>query len=150
MLIHPQSPPGTPAELSTIFHRFETHLGLELRARDRRRVEQGVAERMRSLGLAQVSDYLSHLGTEAEFNALIRFATIAESWFFRDTGQMRLIRHLLLPEIIATRQSQRRLRIWSAGCAAGQETWSLAMLVADALPDASRWDVLILGTDINA
>lgn len=150
MLIHPQSPPGTPAELSTIFRRLETHLGLELRARDRRRVEQGVAERMRSLGLAQVSDYLSHLGTEAEFNALIRFATIAESWFFRDTGQMRLIRHLLLPEIIAARQSQRRLRIWSAGCAAGQETWSLAMLVADALPDASRWDVLILGTDINA
>lgn len=150
MLSRPHTPSAAAAELTTIFRRLETHLGLELRPRDRRRVEQGVAQRMRSLRLTELSDYLPHLATDAEFNTLIRYATIAESWFFRDSGQMRLIRHLLLPELIASRRSRRRLRIWSAGCASGQEAWSLAMLVADALPSASRWDVLILGTDINA
>ncbi len=146
----PKVPPSTTAELEQLCNELEMEIGLELRARDRRRIEQGVAERMRRLRLTRLSDYLPHLRTDAERNALIRIATIAESWFFRDTGQMRLIRHLLLPQLIAARQTQRRLRLWSAGCAGGQEAWSLAMLVAEALPEASRWEVLILGTDINA
>ena len=143
------APLGSPVEWERIFEQLESEIGLELRARDRRRIQQGVAERMRRLRLTRLHEYLPRLGTDTERAALIRVATIAESWFFRDTGQMRLIRHLLLPRLIAARQAQRRLRLWSAGCAGGQETWSLAMLVAEALPEASRWEVLILGTDIN-
>lgn len=145
----PKFSPDATASLAKIFSRLETHLGLELRSRDQRRVEQGVADRMKALGLKRIGDYLPLLNTVAEFGALIRVATVGESWFFRDSGQMRLVRHLLLPQLIAARHRQHRLRIWSAGCATGQEAWSLAMLVRDALPDASGWDISILGTDIN-
>src|SRR5262249_42322976 len=47
------------------------------------------------------------------------------------------------------RQGSRRLRIWSAGCASGEEPYTLAMLVRGLIPDLADWNVEILGTDIN-
>jgi len=56
----------------------------------------------------------------------------------------------ILPEIITQRQnSGRRIRIWSAGCATGEEPYSIAMLLRDLIPDIQTWSVLILATDIN-
>lgn len=72
-----------------------------------------------------------------------------ETYFFRDHGQFDLLRLRLLPELIEHRRNTKKLRIWSAGCASGEEAYSLAMLVDLLLPDRGDWDILVLGSDID-
>ncbi|MDZ4255339.1 MAG: CheR family methyltransferase [Sulfuritalea sp.] len=72
-----------------------------------------------------------------------------ETYFFRDQGQSDLLRLRLLPELIERRRDARTLRLWSAGCASGEEAYSLAMLVDMLLPQRDGWDIFILGSDIN-
>ena len=72
-----------------------------------------------------------------------------ETYFFRDHGQFDLLRLRLLPELIARRRGAKKLRLWSAGCASGEEAYSLAMLVDMLLPERDGWDILILGSDID-
>ena len=80
----------------------------------------------------------------AAWSALVDRLTIAETYFFRDAGQMELLRDHLLPQLMREAQG-RRLRVWSAGCSTGEELYSVAMLL-DSLgnPPAD-----LLGTDVN-
>ena len=88
--------------------------------------------------------------TESEiWDQVIGGLTIGETYFFRDRSQFESLRFHILPEIIKRRRDERRLRIWSAGCASGEEAYSLAMLLTEIIPDLERWSVSILGTDIN-
>lgn len=72
-----------------------------------------------------------------------------ETYFFRDLGQFDLLRLHILPELIGQRSAEKHLRLWSAGCASGEEAYSLAMLVDMLLPERSGWDIHILGSDID-
>jgi chemotaxis protein methyltransferase CheR len=83
------------------------------------------------------------------WDELVQLLIINETYFFRDTPQMDALRNHILPEIIAHHRDDRRLRIWSAGCASGEEPYSLAILLYQLLPDIAQWNVFILGTDIN-
>lgn len=72
-----------------------------------------------------------------------------ETYFFRDHGQFDLLRLRLLPELIERHRGTKSLRLWSAGCASGEEAYSLAMLVDMLLPERDGWDIVILGSDID-
>src|SRR5690606_26511129 len=76
---------------------------------------------------------------------LIASLTIGESYFFRDPGQFALLRNELLPQVAAQREHG-PIRLWSAGCAAGEEAYSLAIL-SEELGLHARASVL--GTDIS-
>jgi chemotaxis protein methyltransferase CheR len=81
---------------------------------------------------------------------LIDHLTIGETYFFRDKAVFAVLREHLLPELIQARcNSERRLRIWCAGCSTGEEAYSIAIELKRALPDLARWDATILATDIN-
>ena len=75
--------------------------------------------------------------------------TNGETYFFRNTPQFEALRQHILPELIQRRRATRHLRIWSAGCATGEEPYSIAMTLADLLPKDNPWQVSILATDIN-
>jgi chemotaxis protein methyltransferase CheR len=75
--------------------------------------------------------------------------TVGETYFFRNTPQFDALRQHILPELMRRRQAMRHLRIWSAGCATGEEPYSIAMMLADLLPSDEFWQVSILATDIN-
>jgi chemotaxis protein methyltransferase CheR len=85
------------------------------------------------------------------WRALIAGLTVQESYFFRDRALFDALAEHVLPALVAGRRAagDLRLTLWSAGCAEGQEAFSLAMLVDRLLPDREAWDVTILGTDIN-
>lgn len=85
----------------------------------------------------------------AALRTLVSEITIGETHFFRHRPQMEALEQHVLPEIIAGHDHDRRLRVWSAGCSTGEETYSLAILLRRALPDIASWEVTVLGTDID-
>ncbi len=107
--------------------------------------------RARGLGLAEWVDRLEGGGLEAaaDWDAVVNLMTVQESSFFRDRGQMDLLRQRILPEILR-RTSPSAIRLWSAGCATGEEAYTLAILLAEASGGESLGQPeVILGTDVN-
>jgi len=76
--------------------------------------------------------------------------TVGETYFFREKRAFEVLESHLLPELIRSRRdSDRRLRFWSAGCATGEEPYSLAIMLARILADVKDWNITILASDIN-
>lgn len=104
-------------------------------------------------------------GDDPEWLSLIESLTVHETFFHRDRSQFELLRHSLLPELIRKAAANRthRLRFWSAGCATGEEAYSLAIVGLLALRDAGfahegrdggivctpPWTIEVLGSDIS-
>ncbi len=114
-----------------------------------------ICQGCRQLGLNSCDAYYQALQDGSLNSAikdnLIAGITIGESYFFRDHAQMELLQNYILPELISMRRKQKllNLRIWSAGCADGQELYSIVMLLKQLLPDIEKWNLHLLGTDIN-
>jgi chemotaxis protein methyltransferase CheR len=90
--------------------------------------------------------------TRNQIEILAGCLTIGETYFFRDRRSFEILEQEVLPELVRTRSQagERRLRIWSAGCATGEEAYSIAMLLARAVPDLADWNISILATDIDS
>ena len=110
-----------------------------------------VCLRMDQAGCETFEEYLDVLQASSdEFAALFNTILINVTAFFRDPPAWEFIADEVIPHLLATRGPDDPIRVWSAGCASGQEAYSLAMLLADALgPDAFRHLVKIYGTDID-
>jgi chemotaxis protein methyltransferase CheR len=94
--------------------------------------------------------YLSDLeagGADGELSALSRTLTVPETYFFRHNGQFRAFTEIALPARMRAQAVTKTLRILSAGCASGEEAYTLGIILRETL-DAS-WRVSILGVDIN-
>jgi len=89
---------------------------------------------------------------DPEWTALAARLTVGETYFFRDQMAFDALEKHVVPAILAARRAQGalRLRLWSAGCATGEEAYSLAIVLDRALPDRRDWAVTMLATDINA
>jgi chemotaxis protein methyltransferase CheR len=130
-------------------------LGLDFPQRRRADLERGVAEAARAAGFRDRGAYLAQLGSlgveSAAWQRLVTRLTVGESYFFRDRAVHALLAREVLPELIAERRarSDRTLRIWSAGCARGEEPYSLAILLDRLLPDRADWTLTIQGTDVD-
>lgn len=131
------------ARIGLVFHPHQIHNLLEVAREAADRFGHGDPAR-----LAEMLPGLSDGSPELEF--LITRLTIGESFFFRDAAQMAFLRREYLPALIEQRRVSRTLRIWSAAAAAGQELYSIAMMLDELLPDASRWNLHLVGTDLNA
>ncbi len=94
---------------------------------------------------------LMQQGRTEEWDYVISGITVNESYFFRDTDQMTTLKERILPQLIARKRVQGKLslRIWSAGCARGQELYSIAILLHQLLDDYEHWHLQLLGTDID-
>jgi chemotaxis protein methyltransferase CheR len=82
---------------------------------------------------------------------IINQITTNETLFFRDSSTFEALQHKVLPELIDSKAGSlfpRRLRIWSAACSTGQETYSVGITIHELLGDVAPWDIQILGTDI--
>jgi chemotaxis protein methyltransferase CheR len=96
-------------------------------------------------------EYLNRLSARPwtdEVTALVERLSITETYFFRHGEQFRALREAALPERIATRASQRVLRMASVACSSGEEAYSLAITAREALPGGD-WLVSVIGVDAN-
>lgn len=97
------------------------------------------------------SQYLAALeagGAPEELRALAQDLTVTETYFFRNIEQFRALAERVLPDRMRARASTRKLKLLSAGCASGEEPYSLAMLLRERVADPG-WETSIEAADIN-
>ena len=88
--------------------------------------------------------------TKQQIEILARYLAVGETYFFRGQESFDVLQTEVLPELYKTRRPGKRfLRIWSVGCSTGEEPYSLAILLDQLLPDIRRWNITILGSDMN-
>jgi chemotaxis protein methyltransferase CheR len=93
---------------------------------------------------------LSSRPVREKVEILASHLTIGETYLFREKKIFEALEESVLPELIRSRSGGgQRLRIWSAGCATGEEPYSVAILLSKIIPDFNNWNVTILSTDIN-
>ncbi|MBX6324217.1 MAG: protein-glutamate O-methyltransferase CheR, partial [Rhodospirillaceae bacterium] len=126
--------------------------GLEYYADKDAALAERAEHRRAALGCS-ASEYVRRLldpRDDRELAALIDEITVGETYFFRYPSQFDALRQAVIPACVARRAGERRLRLWSAGCASGAEPYSLAILLRlDLAGLLAGWEVSILATDIN-
>jgi chemotaxis protein methyltransferase CheR len=128
-------------------------LGLQVEDGRLDHLAEVLRRRMALVGSPRFDTYVERVmsspGGAGELRALAEQLTVNETFFFRNADNFRALAETVLPERIRARTRERRLRILSAGCASGEEPYSLAILVREALPDLGSWDVKIVGIDVS-
>ena len=114
-------------------------------------LERRFARRMDALAIEGYGDYLDFLEVHPEeFEQLFDTLLINVTEFFRDPPTWQYLSETAVPELLAAKPDDAPIRVWSAGCADGQEAYSLAMVLAEALGEpAYRERVKIYATDVD-
>lgn len=136
------------------FHDFLIqHSGLHFERRNIKVLQRGLESRMSALRIAAYSDYYDYLcknmDARGELQKLLQHLTVGETFFFRYHAHFDTLRQSIVPELVY-KNRQEKIRIWSAGCSTGEEAYSIAMAIMEALPDWKKRDIRIIATDINS
>jgi chemotaxis protein methyltransferase CheR len=111
-----------------------------------------LVKRLRALGMESFARYCALLDGEDgadERGRMTAALTTNVTRFFREPHHFADLRDRILPPLLEKVRAGGRLRIWSAGCSSGEEPYSIALTILAIMPDAHRFDVKVLGTDIN-
>jgi chemotaxis protein methyltransferase CheR len=126
--------------------------GISLADSKRELVYGRVSRRLRELGMSSFAEYralLAGMEGDTEIGEFINAVTTNLTAFFREKHHFDYLRdHFLVPRAAAA-QGERRIRIWCAAASTGEEPYSIAMTVAEAIPDWQRWDIRVLATDLD-
>ena len=132
---------------------IETRSGTQLKDTRLTRVEAFIAAQTDAgMSAGKLEQILSTSDfSHPTWQALIQQISVGETYFFRNEGHFNALTQHVFPSLIRERRrlGQRYLRVWVAGCATGEEAYSLAMLLHDLLPDLAEWSIFLLATDIN-
>ena len=140
--------------LSRLSDFLEAQMGLHFPPERWRDLARGIGAAATEFGFADTEACIQWLlaspVTRHRIEVLASHLTVGETYFFRDKKIFDLLEGQILPELIASRRgTNQRLRIWSAGCATGEEPYSIAILLHKLIPDLECWNLTILATDIN-
>jgi chemotaxis protein methyltransferase CheR len=125
---------------------LQRRTGLIFSAARRPDLERGLRAAMERMRAPDPESYLARLEAEAQpLDDLVADITVGETYFFREPEQFAVIRETILPDVTA-RRAAGPLRIWSAGCATGEEPYSVAILLREL---GHQGEAHILGTDIS-
>ncbi len=126
------------------------HTGIKLSDHKQEMLYSRLSRRLRALNLNSFLSYYKRLKSDGgeELVHFINAVTTNLTAFFREPHHFKLLEQVLLPQLLAKKQTTRRLRIWSAGCATGEEAYSIAIVVKEIVP--ADWDVKILATDLDS
>jgi chemotaxis protein methyltransferase CheR len=140
------------AELSDF---VESRLGLHFPRERWSDLERGALAASPECGFADdvvrfVEKLLSSALTQSDLETLSSYLTIGETYFFREKNSLEAFEQQIVPELIRTRHGfGGQLRIWSAGCASGEEPYSLAIMLSKMITELKAWKITILATDLN-
>lgn len=123
--------------------------GINLSDQKRELVYGRLSRRLRALNLSSFQEYRQLLaGSPEELAQFTNAITTNLTAFFRERHHFEYLREEVLRPLATSPPPARRVRIWSAGCSSGEEAYSIAMTVVEAIEDLPRWDIRILATDL--
>lgn len=123
--------------------------GFDLDGYKDRCIKRRIAARIRNLGYRRIEGYIALLANnDVEQEQLLEALTIHVSQFFRNPTTFSVLEEKVLPELLRKRRGQGDVKIWSVGCAGGEEPYSIALLCDELC--GPRDVVSILGTDVSA
>lgn len=111
-----------------------------------------LSRRIRSLKLGSFSAYIDYLNnnTDKELTNFVNAITTNLTSFFRENNHFEFLTNKYLPYLEKEKQSNRKIRVWSAGCSTGEEPYSIAITLHDYFSSKGQWDIKILATDIDS
>jgi chemotaxis protein methyltransferase CheR len=126
--------------------------GISLSEQKRELVYGRLARRLRALNLRSFREYRNILSHDdgRELVQLCNAITTNLTALFREPHHFEHLKNEVLAPLLRKPTAARRVRIWSAGCSTGEEPYSIAMSVLEAVPDIDRWDIRILATDLDS
>jgi two-component system CheB/CheR fusion protein len=139
------------AQLEGLLHFLQQSRGFDFTGYKRPSLVRRIERRMQMVGMPSVEDYRDYLEVHPEeFVLLFNTILINVTSFFRDTAAWEYLETTAVPRMLARKAAHEPVRIWSAGCASGQEAYTLAMVFADALGEAAfRECVKVYATDVD-
>jgi chemotaxis protein methyltransferase CheR len=130
------------------------HCGINLHEGKKELVRARLAKQLRLGRFKTFEDYLLHVfndPTGRSFSELVDSLSTNLTSFFREDQHFEYLREEFLPRLVAKKRSRTdfRIRAWSAGCSSGEEPYSLAITLLEAVQGQGSWDVKVLGTDLS-
>jgi chemotaxis protein methyltransferase CheR len=147
--------PIPETSLSALSSFISSHMGLHFPLERWGDLARGLCSAAREFGIEDTETCIQWLMSsplsERQIETLASYLTVGETYFFRDKPGLEAFEQRILPELIESRRmNSRHLKIWSAGCATGEEAYTLAILLNTVIQDPGGWNIDIIGTDINS
>lgn len=142
----------TPGEFLKFCEFFYRKTGIRLQENKKDIVERRLNTRMVAVGHSSFRDYFAELRFQAsgrELQSLINEMTVNETFFYRESQQLRCLVNSVLDDIMRYKVRGGVLRIWSMPCSTGEEPYSIAIWLLENWPQVDHVDVELLASDID-
>jgi two-component system CheB/CheR fusion protein len=142
--------PDSPPDLEPLLDYLKRTRGFDFAAYKRSSLNRRIRKRMQSVAIQDFGEYIDYLEVHPEeFQHLFNTILINVTGFFRDTAAWQFLATDVIPAIVGGGAGE-PVRVWSAGCASGQEAYSIAILIAEAIGiERFRQRVKIYATDVD-
>jgi two-component system CheB/CheR fusion protein len=143
--------PSEQNDVDALLEYLKRARGFDFSGYKRASLERRINKRMQQVSVGSFGDYLDYLEVHPEeFSALFNTVLINVTSFFRDPGTWDYIAESVAPDLVARHDPSQPIRVWSAGCASGEEAYTLAMIFAEVMgPEDFKERVKIYATDID-
>lgn len=144
--------PMTDKDFAFIRSLAKKNTGIELGDHKKEMIYSRIVRRIRALRLNSFNEYCHYLENNLalELTDFVNAITTNLTAFFRESHHFDFLRDTVLPELKEQHKIDKRLRIWSAGCSTGEEPYSLAITLHEAMKNTSGWNARILATDLDS
>ncbi len=139
----------TSAHFSKVKSDLYEYAGIVLADHKKDMAYNRLVRRLRALSILSFDDYFLYIDSNPqEFSQFINALTTNLSGFFRERHHFDFIKNVIVPKIKSSQNKS--IRVWSAGCSCGEEAYSIAITLAQEIPDIDQYDIKILATDIDS
>jgi len=131
-----------------------THLGLSFSDKQELELLKKIGLAIKVFGFENIHEFVQWLVendlTGQQLESLASYLTVGETYFLREKKSFKFLERVYVPRFIQEKTKENKnIRIWSAGCASGEEAYSIAISLLRTIPNIKDWNITILATDIN-
>lgn len=146
------SPEMSASDFNAISGIVRENAGISLHSGKQALVKARLGKRLRQLGLNSFREYLNYLRRDdgKEFILMLDAISTNVTHFFREAEHFHFLeKRALAPLHAKDRNTDRKIRLWSAGCSSGEEPYTMAIVLSESIPNLRFWDAKILATDLS-